>query len=151
MTEQCKRDAQARVIGAGSAGSAATDDEATVKNEEGDAVTRKDAADARDWRSDTALADIARQNATKCPLRAERFSRSRSRPRRHGQDELLNDVDYLVARQLADQLGWCAMPNGRTLYRLTSGDVIEVPTALFKSWMRKGFKDEESGEEESST
>ena len=86
-----------------------------------------------------------------CPLRAERFSRSRSRPRRHGQDELLNDVDYLVARQLADQLGWCAMPNGRTLYRLTSGDVIEVPTALFKSWMRKGFKDEESGEEESST
>ena len=136
--------------GAGSADSAATGDTATVKNDEIDAVTRTGATDASYWHSDAALADIIRQNATKCPSRAVRSSRSRSRPRRHDQGKLLNEVDYLVARRLADQLGWCAMPNGRTLSRLTNGDFVEVPTALFESGNRKGFNDEESGEEESS-
>ena len=38
MTEKCNREAHARAIGVGSADIAATDDEATVKNDEGDAA-----------------------------------------------------------------------------------------------------------------
>ena len=143
LTEGCKRDAPARIISTGSADSAATDKKAAEKSDEVNAVTGTGDADAIYWRSDKALADIARQNATKSPPRAARPSRSRSRSRCHGQDELFNEVDYSVARQLADQLGWCAMPNGRTLYRLTSGGVIEAPTALLKG--------EASGEDEYST
>ena len=135
LTEGCKRDAPARIISTGSADSAATDKKAAEKSDEVNAVTGTGDADAIYWRSDKALADIARQNATKSP-RAARPSRSRSRSRCHGQDELFNEVDYSVARQLADQLGL-------TLDRLTSGGVIEAPTALLKG--------EESDEDEYST
>ena len=67
LMEQCRRDALARAIGAGSADSAATGDEATMKNDEGDEVTMKDDAGARYWGSDKERAE----RWTEITMRAE--------------------------------------------------------------------------------
>ena len=66
----------------------------------------------------------------------------------------LTEVDYALARVLAAEMGWCSMPNGRTLYWSSSG-IVEVPTSAFNHWMLtegdawlNHSDDDEDGEEE---